>query len=137
MSFYTQTSDRSNAIAEINMVPMIDIMLVLLIIFIITSPLMTHAVKLNLPQENSSVNEVPPQSVMISLDGKGIISINNVSLDREDLQSRLKILGQQRKPPQVQLYVDQLVDYRSLSAILTDLSSSGLIKVAFVSQPAE
>lgn len=123
-------------VAEINMVPMIDIMLVLLVIFIITAPLLTHSVKLELPQASSQVNELAPRSLMLSLDAQGRYYLNGVRQEKAQFQRQLQGYGAQAQPPSVQLYVDKQIPYEQLAQVLAELSANGLSKIAFVSQPA-
>jgi biopolymer transport protein ExbD len=121
--------------AEINMIPMIDVMLVLLIVFMITAPLLTHAVKLQLPQANSTPNPSEPQSVMLSLDADLHCYWNGESISREVLTQKLAQLGTQENSPSIQLYVDRQVPYAELASLLAEAAHYGLQKIAFVMTP--
>ncbi|MBV8406830.1 MAG: biopolymer transporter ExbD [Alphaproteobacteria bacterium] len=122
--------------AEINMVPLIDVALVLLVIFIVTAPLLTHAVKLDLPKATSNADIQKPEKVEFAIDASGTLFWNGERLSREDAQARFAEAGQKRPQPEVYLRADQNVPYRYVAEMLADASRAGLSKVAFVSEPA-
>jgi biopolymer transport protein ExbD len=121
--------------AEINMVPLIDVALVLLVIFIVTAPLLTHAVKLDLPKATSNADIQKPEKVEFAIDASGALFWNGERLSREDAQGRFAEAGQKRPQPEVYLRADQNVPYRYVAEMLADASRAGLSKVAFVSEP--
>src|SRR6476660_7076917 len=121
--------------AEINMVPLIDVVLVLLVIFIVTAPLLTHAVKLDLPKASSQADIQKPDKIEFAIDGQGALYWNGERLSREDAQARFAEAGQKRPQPEVYLRADQGVAYRYVAETLADASKAGLSKVAFVSEP--
>jgi biopolymer transport protein ExbD len=122
--------------AEINMVPLIDVALVLLVIFIVTAPLLTHAVKLDLPKATSNPDIQKPEKVEFAIDGSGTLFWNGERLSREEAQTRFTQAGEKRPQPEVYLRADQNVPYRYVAEMLADASKAGLSKVAFVSEPA-
>jgi biopolymer transport protein ExbD len=111
-------------------------MLVLLVIFIITPPLLTHAVKLELPKASSQVNQTPPDKVDFAIDATGALFWNGERITREEAQAKFVEAGQKRPQPEVYLRADQSVAYRYVAETLADASKGGLSKVAFVSEPA-
>lgn len=125
----------SAPVAEINMVPLIDVMLVLLVIFIITAPLLTHAVKLELPKASAQPNPSVPEKVEIAIDAAGSLYWNGERLARPDLAQRFVQAGQRQPQPEVHLKADQSVAYRVVAQTLADASRAGLTKVGFVSEP--
>src|SRR6478672_259109 len=132
--------DRKNAsqpMAEINMVPLIDVVLVLLVIFIVTAPLLTHAVKLDLPKASSQADIQKPDKIEFAIDDQGALYWNGERLSREDAQARFAEAGQKRPQPEVYLRADQGVAYRYVAETLADASEAGLSKVAFVSEPVK
>jgi biopolymer transport protein ExbD len=136
MAFASFDSKRSNApVAEINMVPLIDVMLVLLVIFIVTAPLLTHAVKLDLPKVSSQVNEIKPDKIEFAIDAQGQRFWNGEAVTREEAQRRFAIEGKKPVPPEVHLRADQESAYRTVAQTLADASKAGLGKVGFVSEP--
>ena len=126
----------SQPMAEINMVPLIDVALVLLVIFIVTAPLLTHAVKLDLPKATSNADIQKPEKVEFAIDAQGALYWNGERLTREDAQTRFADAGQKRPQPEVYLRADQSVPYRYVAETLADASKAGLSKIAFVSEPA-
>src|SRR3954462_6420259 len=87
------------AMAEINMIPLIDVMLVLLVIFIITAPLLTHAVKLDLPKASSQPNLTRPDHISLSIDLEGGLHWNGERIDRKGLRQRLAAAAPQQPQP--------------------------------------
>lgn len=136
MAFASFDSKRSNApVAEINMVPLIDVMLVLLVIFIVTAPLLTHAVKLDLPKVSSQVNAVKPDKIEFAIDAQGQRFWNGEPVTREQAQQRFAAEGKKPVQPEVHLRADQDAAYRTVAQTLADASKAGLSKVGFVSEP--
>jgi biopolymer transport protein ExbD len=136
MAFASFDRQSSGApVAEINMVPLIDVMLVLLVIFIVTAPLLTHAVKLELPQATSQVNPPVPVKIDFAIDAEGQRYWNGERVSREDAAVRFVAEGGKPVPPEIHLRADQEVAYRHVAQTLADASKAGLTKVGFVSQP--
>ena len=132
--------DRKNAsqpMAEINMVPLIDVVLVLLVIFIVTAPLLTHSVKLDLPKATSNADIQKPEKIEFAVDASGALFWNGEPIGREDAQAKFVAAGQKRPQPEVYLRADQGVAYRFVAETLADASKAGLSKVAFVSDPTK
>jgi len=131
--------DRKNAsqpMAEINMVPLIDVVLVLLVIFIVTAPLLTNAVKLDLPKATSTADIQKPEKVEFAIDASGSLFWNGERISREDAVTRFTEAGTKRPQPEIYLRADQGVAYRYVAEMLADASKAGLSKIAFVSEPA-
>jgi biopolymer transport protein ExbD len=136
MSFASFDGKRGSApMAEINMVPLIDVMLVLLVIFIVTAPLLTHAVKLQLPQASSQPDVTKPDTIELGIDASGQRFWNGEPVSREDAARRFVEQGRRQPPPEVHLRADQTVAYRAVAQTLADASKAGLHKVGFVSEP--
>jgi len=136
MAFASFDSKNANApLADINMVPLIDVMLVLLVIFIITAPLLTHAVKLELPKASSQVNQAPPEKVEFAIDAAGALFWNGERIERAEAARRFEAEGRKQPQPEIHLRADQSVAYRLVAQTLADASRAGLTKVGFVSEP--
>ena len=133
-SFDRKTS--SQPMAEINMVPLIDVVLVLLVIFIVTAPLLTNAVKLDLPKATSNADIQKPEKVEFAIDASGSLFWNGERISREDAVMRFTEAGTKRPQPEIYLRADQGVAYRYVAEMLADASKAGLSKIAFVSEPA-
>ena len=123
--------------AEINMVPLIDVMLVLLMIFIVTAPLLTHAVKVDLPKASSAPNLTRPENVQLAVDAEGHVYWNGEVLDRSGWRSRMDAATRQQPQPELHLRADGAVAYRRVAEVLADAAKSGLTRIGFVSDPRE
>lgn len=123
--------------AEINMIPLIDVMLVLLVIFIITAPLLTHAVKVDLPKASSVPSDAKPETVQLAIDAAGIVYWNGEVLDRSGWRSRMDAASGQRPQPEVHLRADGAVAYRRVAEVMADAATAGLTRIGFVTDPNE
>jgi biopolymer transport protein ExbD len=136
MAFASFDSKNANApVADINMVPLIDVMLVLLVIFIITAPLLTHSVKLELPKASSQVNVSPPEKVEFAIDATGALYWNGERIERPEAARRFEAEGRKSVQPEIHLRADQSVAYRLVAQTLADAARAGLTRVGFVSEP--
>ena len=136
MAFASFDSRQGGApMAEINMVPLIDVMLVLLVIFIITAPLLTQAVKLELPKASSQVNDLKPDKVDFAIDAEGSLYWNGEKLSRAEAATRFRAEAGKARQPEIHLRADQGVAYRFVAQTLADASKAGLTRIGFVSEP--
>lgn len=133
----------SESRAEINMIPLIDIMLVLLVIFILTAPLVTQSVKLKLPEavdlKEMQVQQEVEKPVMIAINEDSEIFINDTKVDHETAFTALTEikLAAGEKQPMIQLHIDAAVPYQEVAKVVTILSKVGLANIGFVSLPEE
>ncbi len=123
--------------AEINMIPLIDVMLVLLVIFIITAPLLTHAVKVDLPKASSHANQTRPDNVQLAIDAAGIVFWNGEILDRSGWRSRMDAAAAQQPQPEVHIRADGAVAYRRVAEVMADAAKAGLTRIGFITDPNE
>src|SRR4051794_37492505 len=121
--------------AEINMIPLIDVMLVLLVIFIITAPLLTHAVKIDLPKASSQPNLTRPEHIQVSIDAQSAVFWNGEQLDRTAMRARLASASQQNPQPELHLRADKATPYQAVAEVMADAAKSGLTRIGFVSNP--
>ncbi|MBL8345578.1 MAG: biopolymer transporter ExbD [Rubrivivax sp.] len=136
MAFASFDDRRASApMAEINMVPLIDVMLVLLIIFIVTAPLLTHAVKLELPRVSSQPNPHKPEKIDFAIDAAGQRFWNGEPLTRAAAAERFTAAGKATVQPEIHLRADQSVAYRAVAETLADATRAGLTRIGFVSEP--
>ena len=136
MAFASFDSKNASApMADINMVPLIDVMLVLLVIFIITAPLLTHAVKLDLPKASAQVNQPPPEKIEFAIDAAGALYWNGEVVSRVQAAERFAAESRKQPQPEVHLRADQDVPYRFVAQTLADASTAGLTKLGFISEP--
>lgn len=138
MAFASFDSRNSNTpMGEINMVPLIDVMLVLLVIFIVTAPLLTHSVPLALPKATTKPTEPNPNKIDFSIDVDGNLFWNKDPISREDAATRFKELAAQDPQPAILLRADEKTPYEFVVKTIADASKAGLSKVGFVSQPED
>ena len=130
-----ERKSNSQPMSEINMVPLIDVVLVLLVIFIVTAPLLTNAVKLDLPKATATADIQKPEKVEFAIDATGALFWKGERLSREEAAQRFLEEGRKRPQPEIYLRADQNVPYRFVAQTLADASKGGLAKVAFVSEP--
>lgn len=137
MAFASFDAKRSNApVAEINMVPLIDVVLVLLVIFIVTAPLLTNVVKLDLPKATANADLQKPEKIEFAIDAQGSLFWGGERVTREEAMEKFVEAGRKRPQPEVYLRADATVPYRYVSETLADASKGGLSRIAFVSEPA-
>ncbi len=132
---FDRNKSSSAPMAEINMVPLIDVVLVLLVIFIVTAPLLTNAVKLDLPKATSQTDVQKPEKIEFAINGEGQLFWNGERISREEAAAKFVTEGQKRPQPALYLRADQGVAYRYVAEMLADAAKAGLSKVAFVSEP--
>ena len=127
--------DDSPPMAEINMTPLVDVMLVLLIVFMITIPVMQHAVKVDLPQASSQRNDIKPESINLSIAANGQVFWNSSPIDLNTLAIYAQTAAKKSPQPEVQLKADKNVRYESVAQVLSTAKRSGLTKIGFVTEP--
>ena len=133
---FRQAGD-ATPMAEINMIPLIDVMLVLLVIFIITAPLLTHAVKLDLPKASSQPNLTKPDHIALSIVADGRLFWNGEALDRRLLREKLAAASRQQPQPEVHLQADRATRYQAIAEVMADSANAGISRIGFVSDPDE
>ncbi len=136
MAFGGLTNQRgAQPVAEINMIPLIDVMLVLLVIFIVTAPLLTHAVKIELPKASSQVNEVKRENIHLSIDAAGTIYWNGERVEATDLRKRMTASARLQPQPELHIRADGELAYKQVVAVMSDASKAGLSRIGFVTDP--
>ncbi|WP_316150646.1 biopolymer transporter ExbD [Cupriavidus sp. BIC8F] len=137
MAFGTLDSDDDEVMSEINMTPLVDVMLVLLIIFIITIPVINHAVKIDLPRATNTPNEPKPQSINVSIDASGKVFWNQVEVDQATLESNIALAAQQQPQPELHLRADREVRYERVAEVMAAAQHGGLGKIGFITEPKQ
>jgi biopolymer transport protein ExbD len=125
-------SNEGQSYSDINMTPLIDVMLVLLIIFIITIPSQTHAVKIDNPLPNPNPPPTTPEVIDLSIDFDGTLLWNKTPVDRATLQSYITQEAAKDPQPEVHINVDKFAKYEIVAQTLADLQHRGLKKIGFV-----
>ena len=121
--------------SEINMIPLIDVMLVLLIVFMITAPLLSNAVKVDLPQASSSPEDIKNNDIKLALKASGELFWSGEAISRDSLELRLQNAAKQQPVPELHIHADRNLDYGKVADIMALSSRSGVSKIAFVSEP--
>ncbi|MFZ2404642.1 MAG: biopolymer transporter ExbD [Methylobacter sp.] len=120
--------------AEINTTPMVDVMLVLLVIFIITAPLLTHAIKIDLPQAGNQANPEKPDTVTLSINAEGKLFWNDAPFEEAELASRLATAAQKKPQPELHLRADKKTNYQQLATVMSSAQKAGIEKLGFVTE---
>jgi biopolymer transport protein ExbD len=128
-------NDGGRPMAEINMIPLIDVMLVLLIIFIVTAPLLTHSIKINLPTATAQVNLEKPETVTLSIDASGNLFWNDKRIDDRQLAENLADAARRNPQPELHLRAEKTTQYQRLAEVMAAAQNAGVMKVGFITEP--
>jgi len=129
------TTSHTAPMSEINTTPLVDVMLVLLVIFIITAPLLTHAVKIDLPQASSQPLPEKPEVISVSIDGSGKMYWNDTPMVQGELAMKLQQIAKQEPQPELHIRADKETRYQILAEVMADAQNAGVTKLGFVSEP--
>lgn len=127
----------NGVMSEINMTPLVDVMLVLLIIFILTVPVMTHSVKLDLPKAKNAANEIKPQTVNLAITQDGTLYWNDTVVGAEAYAGRLAELAAQQPQPELHIRADRKVEYEHVARAMAAAQRAGIHKLGFVTEPGQ
>ena len=130
MAFSTNTS---GPMSDINVTPLVDVMLVLLIIFMITAPVLAHKIQVDLPQPNPNVINPPNplDPIHLKIDQSGSLYWNDTPVDELGLKAQLAVIAQQSNQPEIQIAADDGVAYQHVARVLADAKSYKLVKIGF------
>ncbi len=128
-------SSHTSPMSEINTTPLVDVMLVLLVIFIITAPLLTHAVKIDLPKASSQLLPDKPEVITVSIDAAGKMYWNDVPMASGELKQKLGQIAMQEPQPELNIRADKETRYQVLAEVMADVQNVGVSKLGFVSEP--
>ncbi|HET6719207.1 MAG TPA: biopolymer transporter ExbD [Rhodocyclaceae bacterium] len=127
--------DAAGDLAEINMIPLIDVMLVLLVIFIVTAPLLTHAVKVELPKASSTPNLTPPANVQLAIDANAQVFWNGAPVDANQLGEHLRVAAALTPQPELHLRAERTTPYEKVAEVMAASARAGLSRIGFVTEP--
>jgi biopolymer transport protein ExbD len=123
--------------AEINVTPLVDVMLVLLIIFMITAPLMSHKIRIDLPQANPNQQEQnPPEPIDLAVKETGEIFWNDELVTEAMLQAQLRVSAQKNPQPELQIRADKDTKYQLIATVMANAKSAGMVKIGFITTSA-
>ncbi|TDN67592.1 biopolymer transporter ExbD [Paraburkholderia sp. BL10I2N1] len=121
--------------ADINMTPLIDVMLVLLVIFIITAPLLTHAIRLDLPKVASAPARPTPQTISLSIDAAGKLYWDTKPITLDQMRARFSEAGKRADPPEIHLRAERSTRYEVIAQVMGAAQQAGLERIGFVTDP--
>ncbi len=126
----------NEVMSEINMTPLVDVMLVLLIIFIITVPVLTHSVKVDLPRVSNEKQQIKPQTITLTVKADGAVFWDETAVDAAALELKLAEQAQKQPQPEVHIRGDKAAPYEHVLKTMAAVQQSGLLKLGFISEPA-
>jgi biopolymer transport protein ExbD len=132
-----ESGNRQMPSAEINVVPLVDVMLVLLVIFIITAPLLTHSVKIDLPKAASTPNITQPDHIEFALRDDSTLFWNGEPVSMDQLASRFSISVKENADIELHIRADRHVHYEHVARVMSIAAKAGLVKIGFVTDPSE
>ncbi|MDQ3059724.1 MAG: biopolymer transporter ExbD [Pseudomonadota bacterium] len=135
MAFGTLDDDGDEVMNEINMTPLVDVMLVLLIIFIITVPVIKHSVNIDLPRASNEAQVTKPQTVRLSVDADGSYFIDETKIADDALVPRLQAAASQTPQPDLHIRGDKSVRYERVAQAMAAAQQAGLRKIGFITEP--
>lgn len=129
-------SQESKPMSDINVTPLVDVMLVLVVIFILTAPLLASAIRLDLPKaDGAEASAASSKPVVVSIDAAGRAYLNDRPLDADALREGLKDIARTRAETEIQLRADTTVPYGRVVELMGELNKAGLHRIAFVTAP--
>jgi biopolymer transport protein ExbD len=134
VAFGTQ-DDTDDVMNEINMTPLVDVMLVLLIIFIVTVPVMQHSVNIDLPRASSTPQDAKPETVRLSVDAQGTYFWNERTVSEADLPRLLQAEAAKNPQPELHIRGDKAVRYEKVAQAMAAAQQAGLRKIGFITEP--
>lgn len=130
--------DENNAaqpVSEINITPLVDVLLVLLVVFIVTAPLLTHSIKVNLPQAETQVSPEKPDAVTLAIDGKGNYFWNDTPLDRTALSQQIQRSAGQQPQPTLQVRADRDTRYQIIADVVAEANQARFEHIGLITSP--
>jgi biopolymer transport protein ExbD len=132
MAFSSGSS--GGAMSDINVTPLVDVMLVLLIIFMITAPMLTHRIKIDLPQPSKNPPpplENPPDPITLSVRSSGQFYWNDTLMSDDQLQQAMAVAAKKNPQPDLQIQADKTAKYQYVATVMADAKNAGLVKIGF------
>ncbi len=137
MGFSTAKSNSRAALSEINVTPFVDVMLVLLVIFMVTAPMMQQGLDVNLPKTASSGVSLNEDPFVLIIDAKGQIRIGESVVSAQNLSVKIKAIFETRNSKQVYIQADEKVDYGTVAYVMGEVRQAGITNMSLITQPKE
>ena len=134
------TGGGSGPMADINVTPLVDVMLVLLIIFMITMPLLSHKIQIDLPQPtplNQPPPPPPPEPIKLAVQANGQLFWNDEPISEDALRAQLRVTAQKDPQPELDIKPDRTTKYQLVASVMADAKNAGMIKIGFVSPASD
>ena len=135
MAFGGGFDDDSEVMSEINMTPLVDVMLVLLIIFIITIPVINHSVKIDLPKASNQPNDDKPKKIDLTIDVDGKVFWDGAQIEEGSMKSKFAEAAKSSPQPELHLRADKKTPYERVAQVMAAAQSGGLTKIGFITEP--
>ena len=132
---FERHSGPSQPMSEINVTPLVDVMLVLLVIFIITAPLLSYAIKLDLPNDPAPAAEAAVSTIKLSIDAEGNVYLDTEPITDDQLRARFSAAAKASPIPEVHVRADKATRYERVALVLSSAQQAGLTKIGFVTEP--
>ncbi|MGZ9058083.1 MAG: ExbD/TolR family protein [Burkholderiaceae bacterium] len=132
---FERHSGPSQPMSEINVTPLVDVMLVLLVIFIITAPLLSYAIKLDLPNDPAPAAEAVLSTIKLSIDAEGKVYVDTETVTDDQLRARFLAAAKASPIPEVHVRADKATRYERVAFVLSAAQQAGLTKVGFITEP--
>lgn len=135
-----QTSSKNSsrmAMSEINVTPFVDVMLVLLVIFMVTAPMMQQGLEVNLPKTASAGVALNEDPFVLSVDANGLIKISGAEIKAENLLQKIKIIFENRSNKQIYIQADKKVDYGTVAFVMGEIRQAGITNISLITLPKE
>ena len=126
--------DNDSGMNEMNLIPLIDMMLVLMIIFLLTATVANASIPLTLPQTTAEIQDQPPKAITVSINANGDVAWDDKMISLDELETRFNEAGQQAQKPTVQLRADKESKYDTVAQVMSRASEAGLSDIAFVNE---
>ncbi len=123
--------------AEINVVPLVDVMLVLLVVFIITAPLLTNAVKIDLPKASSNANITKAEHIEFAIREDGSFFWNGEQIDVATMPTRFAAEAKKQPQPELHIHADRLAHYELVAQVMSGAAKAGVVRIGFVTDPTQ
>lgn len=137
MAFGGFNKTESTPLAEINMIPLVDVMLVLLVIFIITAPVITHSIKIDMPQASVAPTPEKPESVTLSIDETGNLFWNDKPIKNSDMADHMQEAVANNPNVEINLRAYKKTNYEILARVMATARNNGVVKIGFVLEPSK
>ena len=132
---FSNFSDSDGVLSEINITPLVDVMLVLLVAFIVTAPAMSNAVKVNLPKTAATAPPTDIKAVTISLDAQGLVYLNRDLIAQDAVESQLRALKAENAEVTLNLQADDTVPYGAVAKVMASIERSGISRLSVLTNP--